>query len=184
MINGKENDNQEETEQTKDSSKAQKNSLRRKRKKEKKEKGMIPFLMFLILAASILQKDRTDFLAAITFSLPMISFWSVSDFIIDDWYYHLNSVVALAVMFVLNRIKTKLSLLLLKSLLLSILINAFGYILWSSYAEPTAYNTIFIAFYTWILYIMIKKGSFRWKLYSSFGGYYSSLRSLFVHMRG
>lgn len=145
---------------------------------------MTPILMILILIASILQRERIDILTALTFSLPMVSLWAGSDFIVDDCYYHLNAMAALSIIFALNRIKTKISLLLSKALLLSIFINCFGYISWFYYLDPSTYDILFTGFYIWVLYIMLKKGSFQWNVLTLLSESYSSLRSLFAHGRG
>jgi len=145
---------------------------------------MTTFLIILIVAASAMQKGRNDTLAAVLFSIPMIFLWIMSDYFPDSIYYHINSLFALAVIYIIHSIKNKLAWNLTIALLASIFINSFGFICWFLELSPAVYNNLFIVFYGFVLYIVLKKGSFQWTIYTLRGEYWSSLRSLFVHTRG
>lgn len=116
-------------------------------------------LILLILLASALQYDWEDRGAAFVFVAPVIIyelFWKF----IPDWGYYIGAgVLSFTALWVLrsyfwNRLSDRLS----KAMFVSILLNFVGFILLHYKFDPDPYNNLFMAYYAWVLYILIDEG--------------------------
>jgi hypothetical protein len=123
---------------------------------------MILALIILICIFSIVQSDFKNRKAACFLSMSALSLSIIADIIPGAIYFHICAICDLIVLLLIANIKTKLSLILSKSLMFSILINLFGFILWYNYQQPDLYVGAFVVYYSSILYILISRGKIEW----------------------
>ncbi len=120
---------------------------------------MLSYLLAALAIAALVQPNTARFFAALVFVGGTLS----HDFLLQDLiglsYYGSAALTDLGVIVVLSLLRpvSKLAVELQRLSFISIIINAFGWVLWVSYEPPAAYDAAFLAYYAFALLVLIKK---------------------------
>lgn len=120
---------------------------------------MISSLMIIICILSVISKNP----AALAYALFAVA----HDFIgLDGWQYYLSASLAdVAVLVIIsmsiNPSRTTTGILYIS--FLSVIMNFYGYILWTNYLEPTTYNASFYMIYAMAIFVIARGDSAKLK---------------------
>jgi peptidoglycan/LPS O-acetylase OafA/YrhL len=121
---------------------------------------MIELLLLLIVIASCFVNRREKF-AALCFGLVNSLFCLFDDSFNDQYYYiattFFDASLSLILYIVWMTTKSKLSVILLASCIISVLINIYGFAAYLAYSKPFIYNSLFELYYISIIVLMISR---------------------------
>jgi len=137
-------------------------------------------ILLLIVFVSITQEKSDDRGAGLIFCIPIFML-KVFESGMSGWYYYLvdATLSCATILLILRLFKTRLSLALSKSLIISILINFVGFNMWFFYQDPTVYYVSFVLYYSFVLYLLFAKGSSMWT--TCYRGWLQSWASLLLY---
>ena len=119
---------------------------------------MTSFLITAVLIASALQVRAEDRIAVAIFAAPMaVHEWVGPN--LDGWGYYLSAgIFAFLALQMLLIVGSALAKALADASFVSIFLNFFGWCLWVTYQDPSPYNFLFVAYYIWVLSLLLRKG--------------------------
>lgn len=121
---------------------------------------MIDVLIYSIVVSALLQPTASRLFAAAVFAVAVLTHEVAFSGLDGLAYYASAAVFDLGVVVAIGSMSevTRLAVLLQRVCLVSILLNAAGWLMWVTYLPPTAYNTSFTAIYAWAVYILLTEG--------------------------
>jgi hypothetical protein len=130
-------------------------------------------LISSLFGFSLMQRNSRDKRACLCFSIPAISVYIIGDYIPGFIYFHVCAVIDLLSILIILKIKSCLSVILSKSLFISIVLNLLGFIMWYCYISPIYYISLFAIYYFFMCLLLVLRGDILWisfhRLSDSFG---------------
>lgn len=117
-------------------------------------------IIAVVLCLSQLRKDDVE-TGAVMAATIMLE-WIFNFMIESDIYYLANASIDLAAILIICLCKGKLVVHILTLLITSICLNAIGFFFYHAEMAPFLYPYLFVAWYVWLTYILISKGSVQW----------------------
>tara|TARA_R110000744_G_scaffold88687_2_gene172790 strand:+ start:34 stop:498 length:465 start_codon:yes stop_codon:yes gene_type:complete len=115
---------------------------------------LITVLIFGILALSFAQKDYKSTFVALAFSAGIWVHEILFSHLNSAYYYVSAGALDAAVICVILRVNSRLSISLSIIALASVVTNLLGLYLWWNYYEPVTYNSLMLAIYLSLIYIL------------------------------
>lgn len=128
------------------------------------------WILLLISCLSVLQLKSCDKMACLIFSFPAIVVYCFGEYIPGFLYFHVCGFIDLLTVFLILKVRSNLSFPLSCTLFISIILNLFGFVIWYNYLSSNLYTMPFLAYYSFVAYLLLSRGKIDWNYWGRFFG--------------